>query len=248
MTLPIPTSPTDAGALVLFSGGQDSATCLAWALARFPRVETLGFDYGQRHRIELDCRARFRERLLALQPAWAERLGDDHLLDLSLLGQISDTAMTRDIEIAARADGLPNTFVPGRNLLFLTTAAALAYRRGLRVLVGGMCETDFSGYPDCRDDTVKSLQATLNLGMASRLVIETPLMWLDKAATWHLAEAVGGAPLVEAIRVETHTCYLGTRGALHEWGYGCGACPACQLRARGYAQYRAQIARDGAGA
>ncbi|WP_091911092.1 7-cyano-7-deazaguanine synthase QueC [Chitinasiproducens palmae] len=235
-------APVGGGALVLFSGGQDSATCLAWALSRYERVETVGFDYGQRHRIELACRQSFRATLLALNPAWEARLGDDHLLDFALLGSLSETAMTRDIEIAARQDGLPNTFVPGRNLLFLMTAAALAYRRGLRVIVGGMCETDFSGYPDCRDDTIKSLQATLNLGMNTRFVLETPLMWLDKAQTWQLAEAVGGLPLVEAVRTGTHTCYLGERGELHDWGHGCGTCPACALRARGYREYAA--ARD----
>jgi 7-cyano-7-deazaguanine synthase len=226
------------GALVLFSGGQDSATCLAWALERFERVETLGFDYGQRHRIELDCRARIRDALSARFPVWAGRLGEDHLLDLSVLGAISDTAMTRDIEITMSANGLPNTFVPGRNLLFMTIAAALAYRRGLQVLVGGMCETDFSGYPDCRDDTMKALQVALNLGMETRTVLETPLMWLDKSDTWRLAETLGGAALVDLIRAETHTCYLGERGALHDWGYGCGQCPACKLRRRGYEAYR----------
>lgn len=226
------------GALVLFSGGQDSATCLAWALERFERVETLGFDYGQRHRIELDCRARIRDALRREFPHWAGRLGDYHLLDLSLLGALSDTAMTRDIEITMSANGLPNTFVPGRNLMFMTVAAALAYRRGLRVLVGGMCETDFSGYPDCRDDTMKALQVALNLGMEARFVLETPLMWLDKADTWRLAETLGGPALVDLIRAETHTCYLGERGALHDWGYGCGACPACKLRQRGYEAYR----------
>jgi 7-cyano-7-deazaguanine synthase len=227
---------TDAknGALVLFSGGQDSATCLAWALDRYETVETLGFDYGQRHRIELECREAVREKLAREFPAWSGRLGDDHMIDLSVLGSISDTAMTREIRIEAAANGLPNTFVPGRNLMFMTIAAAVAYRRGLRVLVGGMCETDFSGYPDCRDDTMKALQATLNLGMASRFVIETPLMWLDKADTWRLAEQIGGSALVELIRVETHTCYVGERAELHDWGFGCGECPACRLRKRGY--------------
>jgi 7-cyano-7-deazaguanine synthase len=226
-------------ALVLFSGGQDSATCLAWALERYTRVETLGFDYGQRHRIELSCRGGFREQIRARFPQWRDRLGEDHLLDLGVLGAISDTAMTRDIEIQAGASGLPNTFVPGRNLMFLTFAAALAYRRGLQVIVGGMCETDFSGYPDCRDDTIKALQVALNLGMESRFVLETPLMWIDKAATWKLAETLGGAALLELVRVQTHTCYLGERGALHDWGHGCGTCPACQLRRRGYQAYRA---------
>jgi 7-cyano-7-deazaguanine synthase len=225
------------GALVLFSGGQDSATCLAWALDRYETVETIGFDYGQRHRVELECRDGIRERLAQDFPAWAGRLGDDHLIDLSVLGSISDTAMTREIEIETAASGLPNTFVPGRNLMFMTIAAAVAYRRGLRMLVGGMCETDFSGYPDCRDDTMKALQVTLNLGMASRLIIETPLMWLDKADTWRLADAIGGQALVELIRVETHTCYVGERAELHDWGFGCGECPACRLRKRGYEAY-----------
>ncbi len=225
------------GALVLFSGGQDSATCVAWALSRYARVETLGFDYGQRHRVELACRAGFRAQVLEQFAPWRERLQDDHLIDLSVLGQISDTAMIQPVAIENSANGLPNTFVPGRNLMFLTIAAAIAYRRGLQVLVGGMCETDFSGYPDCRDDTLKALQATLNLGMASRLIIETPLMWLDKAETWQLAQTLGGAALTELIRTETHTCYLGEREVLHDWGYGCGECPACQLRKRGYSEF-----------
>lgn len=225
------------GALVLFSGGQDSATCLAWALSRYERVETLGFDYGQRHAIELEIRAPLLEAMRALKPDWSQRLGDDHVLDLKVLGAISDTALTGDAEIAMQANGLPNTFVPGRNLLFLTLAAALAYRRGLGVLVGGMCETDYSGYPDCRHDTLQTLQSALRQGMATDVTIETPLMWLDKAATWKLAEDLGGTSLVELIRSGTHTCYLGERGALHDWGYGCGKCPACELRAKGYAGY-----------
>lgn len=226
------------GALVLFSGGQDSATCLAWALDRFERVETIGFDYGQRHRVELECRDSFRKALITQRPDWAARLGPDHMLDLSILGQVSETALTRDAEIAMRKDGLPNTFVPGRNLLFFTLAAALAYRRELRHMIGGMCETDYSGYPDCRDDTLKSLQVTLNLGMGNRSVIHTPLMWLDKAATWQLAEALGGDRLVDLIRTDTHTCYVGERTQLHDWGYGCGTCPACELRMRGYSAFR----------
>ena len=223
-----------SGALVLFSGGQDSATCLAWALDRFKRVETIGFDYGQRHRVELDCRVRFRARLLAENPGWAAKLGEDHLLPLAALGAVSETALTRDTAIAMREDGLPNTFVPGRNLVFLTFAAALAYRRGLKHLIAGMCETDYSGYPDCRDDTLKALQVALNLGMQSRFVLHTPLMWRDKRETWALAERLGGSALVEAIRVETHSCYLGDRTALHPWGHGCGTCPACELRQRGW--------------
>ncbi len=226
-------------ALVLFSGGQDSATALAWALDRYTRVETIGFDYGQRHRVELDCRTQFLDKLRASFPQWAERLGDDHLLDLGLLGQVSDTALTAERAIDFNASGLPNTFVPGRNLIFFTFAAAVAYRRGLSVLVGGMCETDYSGYPDCRDDTLKSLQVTLGLGLDQRVVIETPLMWLDKAQTWQLAHRLGGDALVALITEETHTCYLGDRHTRHAWGYGCGTCPACELRARGHARYAA---------
>jgi 7-cyano-7-deazaguanine synthase len=233
------TLSTDA-ALVLFSGGQDSTTCLAWALQRYARVETLGFDYGQRHAIELTVRPNILQAIRTLDSSWAKRLGEDHMLDLSVLGEVSETALTRDNEITMRADGLPNTFVPGRNLLFLTLAAALAYRRGISVLVGGMCETDYSGYPDCRDETLRALQSALRLGMSTQLTIETPLMWLDKAATWQLADQLGAKALIELIRNETHTCYLGERGQLHDWGYGCGHCPACELRANGYAQYQAQ--------
>jgi 7-cyano-7-deazaguanine synthase len=225
-------------ALVLFSGGQDSATCLAWALARYAHVETIGFDYGQRHRIELQCRLTVLEALRNAYPAWAARLGADHLIDLAVLGQISDTAMTQDRAIEMQANGLPNTFVPGRNLLFFTFAATVAYRRGLQVLVGGMCETDYSGYPDCRDNTLKALQVALSLGMDTPMVVETPLMWLDKAATWALAETLGGAPLVALVLEHTHTCYLGERSTRHAWGYGCGSCPACVLRHTGYAQYQ----------
>jgi 7-cyano-7-deazaguanine synthase len=225
-------------ALVLFSGGQDSTTCLAWALDRYERVETVGFDYGQRHRIELDCRAGLRRGLMSLNPAWLRRLGEDHAIDLSVLGGISETALTRSTAIEMQANGLPSTFVPGRNLVFLTMAAALAYRRGLTHIVGGMCETDYSGYPDCRDETIKALGHALNLGMAHAFAIETPLMWIDKAATWRLAESLGGPALVDLIREQTHTCYLGERGQKHDWGYGCGTCPACDLRAKGYAQYR----------
>jgi len=229
---------TDA-ALVLFSGGQDSTTCLAWALQRYARVETLGFEYGQRHAIELTVRPNILQAIRTLDSSWAPRLGEDHMLDLSVLGEVSETALTRDSEITMQADGLPNTFVPGRNLLFLTLAAALAYRRGISVLVGGMCETDYSGYPDCRDKTVRALQSALRLGMNTQQTIETPLMWLDKAATWQLADQLGGAALIDLIRTETHTCYLGERHQLHEWGYGCGDCPACELRAKGYQTYRA---------
>jgi 7-cyano-7-deazaguanine synthase len=224
-------------ALVLFSGGQDSATCLAWALARYEHVETVAFDYGQRHKVELQCRLTVLDELRAAFPAWAARLGADHLIDLAVLGQISDTAMTQDRAIEMQANGLPNTFVPGRNLLFFTFAATVAYRRGLQVLVGGMCETDYSGYPDCRDNTLKALQVALSLGMDTPMVLETPLMWLDKAATWRLAETLGGAPLVALVQEHTHTCYLGDRSTRHPWGYGCGSCPACALRRSGYARY-----------
>ena len=226
------------GALVLFSGGQDSTTCLARALSRYARVETIGFDYGQRHRIELDCRERVRERLRDSFSAWRSRLGDDHLIDLTILGRISDTALTRSAEITLQASGLPNTFVPGRNLLFLTFAAAVAYRRDLSVLVGGMCETDFSGYPDCRDLTIKAMKTALTLGLDREISVETPLMWLDKAQTWSLAHELGGSQFAELVRIETHTCYLGIRQDLHAWGYGCGACTACELRANGYARWQ----------
>jgi 7-cyano-7-deazaguanine synthase len=221
----------DDAALVLFSGGQDSATCLVWALDRFAHVETLGFDYGQRHRVELDCRAAFRAAVPSAQ------LGPDHTLRLDALGAISDTALTRDAEIAMGAEGLPNTFVPGRNIVFLTFAAALAYRRGLKHIVAGMCETDYSGYPDCRDDTIKALQVALNLGMERRFVLHTPLMWLTKGDTWRLAESLGGPALVRAVVEHTHTCYLGDRSHRHPWGYGCGTCPACELRTKGWQDY-----------
>ena len=224
-------------ALVLFSGGQDSTTCLAWALERYEHVETIGFDYGQRHRIELECRLNILQEVRNRFPNWAKRLGEDHVLDLKLLGQISDTAMIAEKTIEFEKNGLPNTFVPGRNLLFLTFAATIAYRRGLTVLVGGMCETDYSGYPDCRDNTLKATQVALSLGMDAPVIIETPLMWLDKAQTWRLAENLGGQDFVSLIQEESHTCYLGTRQQKHEWGYGCGTCPACELRKTGYEQY-----------
>jgi 7-cyano-7-deazaguanine synthase len=225
-------------ALVLFSGGQDSTTCLAWALDRFDHVETVGFDYGQRHRVELDCRKDIVASLKAHYPDWALKLDEDHTVDLGVLGQISESALTRDTAIEMQENGLPSTFVPGRNLMFLTMAAALAYRRGLTHIVGGMCETDYSGYPDCRDQTIRALERALNLGMDRQFVLDTPLMWIDKAATWRLAETLGGDRLVTLIREQTHTCYLGERGQLHDWGYGCGTCPACDLRAKGYEQYR----------
>jgi 7-cyano-7-deazaguanine synthase len=224
-------------ALVLFSGGQDSTVCLVWALERFTRVETIGFDYGQRHAIELAVRTRVRDRLAALNPTWRERLGEDHTLQLPALAQISDTSLTRDTAIEMTAAGLPSTFVPGRNLLFLTYAAALAYRRGIATLVGGMCETDYSGYPDCRNDTLQTLGRALSLGMDRDIAIATPLMYIGKAATWAMAHALGGQPLVDVIIHETHTCYLGDRTHLHPWGYGCGTCPACELRAQGYERW-----------
>ncbi len=225
-------------ALVLFSGGQDSATCLAWALARFSHVETVGFAYGQRHAVELDCRAPVREGLAAMKD-WGGRLGPDHLVDLGAsLAGIGATALTTDAEITMTAEGLPSTFVPGRNLVFLTYAAAVAYRRGLRRLVAGMCETDYSGYPDCRDDTLKAMQIALNLGMQRRFVVETPLMWVDKAGTWDLADSLGGPKLVELIVERTHSCYRGDRANRHDWGYGCGTCPACDLRQAGWRRWR----------
>ncbi len=226
-----------AAALVLFSGGQDSTTCLAWALERYDRVETVGFDYGQRHRIELDQRAVLRERIQALSPRWRDRLGPDHTLDLPVLGRIADSALTRERAIFMQDNGLPNTFVPARNLVFLTLAAALAYRRSIRTLVGGMCQTDYSGYPDCRDATIRAQQEALSLGMGEPIAIETPLMWLDKAQTWALAQTLGGASLVDLIVEHTHTCYLGARGERHPWGYGCGTCPACALRADGWRRW-----------
>lgn len=225
------------GALVLFSGGQDSTVCLAWALQRYARVETLGFDYGQRHRIELDCRQTVRREIAAQFPAWGERLGDDHVLELPLLARLGDSALTTERAIEMQANGLPNTFVPGRNLLFLTAAAALAYRRGLSVLVGGMCETDYSGYPDCRDNTLKALQVALSLGLDTPMTLDTPLMFLTKAQTWALADELGGAPLNALVAEHTHTCYLGERGRRHAWGHGCGHCPACELRAAGHAAW-----------
>ena len=213
--------------------------CLAWALERFARVETLGFDYAQRHRVELEARTRVRERITALDPAWAEKLGEDHLLHLGALAAISDTALTREVAIEVGASGLPTTFVPGRNLVFFAFAGALGYRRGVKHLVAGMCETDFSGYPDCRDDTIKSMQLALNRGMDRRFVIHTPLMWIDKAATFALAHELGGDALVDLLVEDTHTCYLGDRSHRHAWGYGCGECPACKLRSQGFAKWKA---------
>jgi 7-cyano-7-deazaguanine synthase len=227
-----------AKALVLFSGGQDSTVCLAWALARFDTVETVGFDYGQRHAIELSCRDKIRARVREQFPLWAPKLGDDHTLDLRALGAMSETALTRDAEIAFAKNGLPNTFVPGRNLLFFTYAAALGYRRDIVDLVGGMCETDYSGYPDCRAATLKALEGAINLGIGRTFTLHTPLMHIDKAATWELAETLGGEKLVELIREETHTCYLGERGQRHAWGHGCNACPACDLRREGWKRWQ----------
>ena len=226
-------------ALVLFSGGQDSATCLAWALDAFDVVETVGFSYGQRHAVELECRERFVSALKRGFPTWAAKIGSDHVIDLSVIKALGESALTSETEIAMGKNGLPTTFVPGRNILFFTTAAALAYRRGIKHLVGGMCETDYSGYPDCRDDTLKSLQVSLNLGLDARFVIETPLMRRDKAATWRLAEELGGQALVDLIVEETHSCYRGDRTRRHDWGYGCGACPACELRSNGWVRYKA---------
>ena len=226
-------------AIVLFSGGQDSTVCLAHALSKYEHVETVGFDYGQRHAVELTCRAAIRSKMKALSPDWAHRLGEDQLLDASVLKALGETAMTHDTEIAITEAGLPNTFVPGRNLMFLTLAGALAYRRGAGVLVGGMCETDYSGYPDCRRETLDSQATTLSLGMEHSLEIETPLMYIDKAATWALAYKLGGDTFIDLIIEETHTCYKGDRTHRHEWGYGCGECPACELRARGWNKWKA---------
>ena len=223
-----------SSALVLFSGGQDSTVCLAWALERYARVETVGFAYGQRHAVELQQRPIILGELKAKVPAWRARLGEDHLLDVATLGEISDTALTRDAAFAITAAGLPNTFVPGRNLLFCTLAAALGYRRGIQRLVGGMCETDYSGYPDCRHDTLQALSRAISLGLAAPLQIETPLMWIDKAAIWRLAAELGGRPLLDLIIEHTHTCYTADRTTRHPWGYGCGRCPACGLRAKGW--------------
>ncbi len=226
-------------ALVLFSGGQDSTTCLAHALKSYERVETIAFDYRQRHHVELEARVQVLAEIRRQFPHWAPKLGQDHMLDLAVLGAVSETSLTRETAFKMESSGLPNTFVPGRNLLFLTLAAAVAYRRDLQVIVTGVCETDFSGYPDCRDDTMKAMQLALSLGMDKRYLIETPLMWIDKADTWRMAEALGGTALVDLIVEHTHTCYLGDRTHRHAWGYGCGTCPACELRARGWERYRA---------
>lgn len=228
-------------ALVLFSGGQDSATCLAHTLNRYERVETIGFHYGQRHGVEMDARLNVRAAMEKTNPAWGQRLGEDYVIDLSGYGAIAESALTADRAIEMEASGLPSTFVPGRNLVFLTVASALAYRRGHDVLIGGMCETDFSGYPDCRRETIDATQQALSLGLDRQLKIETPLMYLSKAQTWSLAQEIGGQALVELILEESHTCYRGDRGTRHDWGYGCGTCPACELRARGWADYRNEV-------
>ena len=226
-------------ALVLFSGGQDSTTCLAWALDKYSHVETVAFNYNQRHVVELECRKVVLQNIRAQFPEWANKLCEDHLLDIPVLGSISDTALTQDREIEFSKSGIPTTFVPGRNLLFLTLASAIAYRRGIEVLVGGMCETDFSGYPDCRNETIKSQEKTLSLGLDYPLIIETPLMWIDKAATWKMADDIGGERLISIIKNDTHTCYLGDRSVSHDWGFGCGTCPACELRKAGWAKFNA---------
>ena len=225
------------GALVVFSGGQDSTTCLAWALDRFSTVETIGFDYGQRHSVEMECRPGLISDMKEMRHEWGKRLGEDHVLDLGLLGQISDTSLTGEMAIEMTNKGLPNTFVPGRNILFLAFAGAVAYRRGLDNIVAGVCETDYSGYPDCRDDTVKAVQLALNLGMEARFKLHTPLMWITKAKTWQMAEELGGEGFLSIIKRGTHTCYMGDRQTWNEWGYGCGSCPACELREKGYMEY-----------
>ena len=233
-------SPRETNAaLVLFSGGQDSSVCLAWALARYERVETVGFDYGQRHAVEMEARQAVRREVAARFPQWAARLGEDHVLDIRSFGAVAQSALTADRAIEMTERGLPSTFVPGRNLVFLIYAAALADRRGIDALVGGMCETDFSGYPDCRRDTLDAMQSALNLGMDRHFRVETPLMWLTKAQTWGLAKALGGEDLVQLIVEESHTCYQGERSLLHAWGHGCGACPACELREKGYVEWDA---------
>ena len=243
--MPEMTSGTEKGALVLHSGGQDSTVCLAHALNRYERVETVGFNYGQRHDVELKCRNRVREAIAQQFPAWTERLGPDHMIDITSFGAIGDTALTSDAEIVMLDSGLPSSFVPGRNLAFFVYAAALGYRRGLNVLVGGMCETDYSGYPDCRDATLRALQEAIALGTDAPFVIETPLMWLSKAETWALAQEFGGDALVHILIEETHTCYKGERGTRYDWGYGCGECPACELRAKGYLEWQASVGTTG---
>ena len=237
MTSAPASTPHHTSALVLFSGGQDSTTCLAHALSRYPRVETIGFDYGQRHSVEMTARLNVLRELRQRFPAWSQRLGEDHVLDLGVLGKVSETSLTRDIAFRMEENGLPNTFVPGRNLLFLTLAAALAYRRGIQVIVTGVCETDYSGYPDCRDNTLKALQVALSLGLGCPIVVETPLMWVSKADTWRMARSLGGDAFVNLVEEHTHTCYIGDRKKRHSWGYGCGQCPACELRQLGHSAF-----------
>jgi 7-cyano-7-deazaguanine synthase len=234
-------------AIVLFSGGQDSTTCLAWALARYDLVETIGFAYGQRHAIEMQCRDSVRSGIVRINPQWKARLGRDHVVDLTVFGQVSSSALTADLPLSKRPSGLPATFVPGRNLVFLTFAAIVAHQRDLKYVITGVCETDFSGYPDCRDDTVKALQVAINLGMESRLVLETPLMWINKSATWKLAHELGSQALVELIVDATHTCYLGDRSHYHAWGFGCGECDACGLRREGWNRYMDEAVGNKAG-
>lgn len=231
-----------SAALVLFSGGQDSTVCLAYALNRFDRVETIGFDYGQRHHVELECRKTVLQRIREEFPDWRQKLGEDHTADLSGFGAVSETSLTSEVEIVVDETGLPSTFVPGRNLMFLTFAAAVAWRRGILTMVGGMCETDYSGYPDCRRSTLNAEELALRRGMDRPFVIDTPLMWLDKAETWEMADDLGGDKLVEIIVEDTHSCYLGDRSVRHEWGYGCGSCPACELRKSGFEKWRGQLA------
>ena len=238
-----PSSSETDGALVLFSGGQDSTICLGHALERYSRVETVGFNYGQRHLVELECRTRVLAALRERFPAWSAQLGADHMIDLSSFGAIGETALTSEAEIVMTESGLPSTFVPGRNLAFFVHAAALGHRRGLTVLVGGMCETDYSGYPDCRDETLRTLQEALRLATEVPFSIETPLMWLSKAQSWGLAEDLGGVAFIDLIREKTHTCYVGDHETKHDWGYGCGACPACELRAKGYEDWRGAAAK-----
>jgi 7-cyano-7-deazaguanine synthase len=234
---------SDSGALVLFSGGQDSTVCLAYALDNYARVETVGFYYGQRHEVELECRQTLRREIARAFPAWGERLGPDHVLDVASFGAIGDTSLTSDAEIVILSSGLPSTFVPARNLVFFTYAAALGYRRGLHALVGGMCETDYSGYPDCRDATLRALEEAIRLGTEIPFEIVTPLMLLSKAETWALAHSLGGDALVDLILEHTHSCYRGARDVRHDWGYGCGQCPACELRAKGFDEWQAMQAR-----
>jgi 7-cyano-7-deazaguanine synthase len=226
-------------ALIMFSGGQDSATCLAWALDKYDHVETIGFNYEQRHAVEMECRKVVLANMRAAFPKWGTKLGEDHVVDLSALGAISETSLTRDAEIKMTQEGLPDTFVPGRNLIFLNFAAALGYRRGITALIGGMCEADFSGYPDCRKDTLGAQMLAISLGMDKIYTLETPLMHLSKAGAWDLAETLGGQKLIDLIIEDSHTCYRGTRGERYDWGYGCGTCPACVLRAKGWLEYTA---------